>query len=152
MTKVNTSKKSWIISGLLTAGLLLGSSFAAANSDAKALLCDSNQHEVEMNPFIEIDFAATLKKLPDAKRKEAQSLSDYLATHDSDFETLMAKEDRLHDIVCHADVEVVTVNLLDKLSQQERTEAETLWQDIQKSQAEQDDKLERLHQLLNRAE
>lgn len=152
MTKVNTPKKYFIISGLLAASVLLTSNFAIAGN-AKAMLCSNDEDAFEaMYPFTDIDIEATIKKLPNSNRREAQSLMDYIDQHDVEFETLMDKEDRLQDIICESDVEVVTVNLLDKLSPTQREEAEMLWQEIKQNEVVQQSKFERLDKILDSAE
>lgn len=152
MTKVNKPKKYFIISSLLAASVLLTSNFAIAGN-AKALLCSNEEDAFEaMYPFTDIDLAATLKKLPSAKRSEAQSLMDYIEQNEVAFETLMDKEDRLQDIICESDVEVVTVNLLDKLSPTQRKEAEMLWLEIKQNESVQQSKFERLDKILDSAE
>lgn len=158
MTKVNTSKKSWIFSSLLMAGLLFSNTQAMAQS-AKDMLCNSsptNTSQMEempfdqMNPFVEIDFAATINKLPAKQKAEAQALMNKIEKEESDFEATANDEERLYDLVCNANTEIVSVNLLDKLSSAERTKAEKLWQDIKNNEADQEQKFEELYAILDR--
>jgi hypothetical protein len=173
MIKEVVSNKSVLLGSLLIASqVFINTQVFAAGP--KEMFCGESVNNSELafsendelllateNPFIEINYPATFKKLPVSKRKEADALyqqlkQEYKALDSKGFDVdelattkTMALEDKLNSLVCGANTELVTVNLLEKLSADKRKRAEALWQDIQNDSGNIEKKMDELFSMLD---
>lgn len=143
--KKKSFKKTNLVKGILLATLAFCGSAFAGDCSQQALQAGD---EVEFAPFMEVDYTATFAQLPEQTRTEAQTLlAEIDAIYDAIPEAmdngaedsvldeteqeLLEKEIRLEGLLDDAEVELVTVNLLDKLDAEQRARAEQLWDEIE---------------------
>lgn len=163
--KKKSFKKTNLVKGILFATLAFcGSAFASDCSECQLKAGD----EIELTPFMQVDYTATFAKLPEQSRTEAQSLlAEINAIYDAIPEAfdkdeeesaidemeqeLIEKEDQLGDLLEQADVDVVTVNVLDKLDAEKRARAEQLWDEIEEvaKTFDEDDSVQDVSEKLN---
>lgn len=146
--KKKSFKKTNLVKGVLMAALAFcGSAVYASDFSDESWLDEALSEEVALTPFTEVDYKAMFAKLPEQERGEAETLlTEIDAIYDAIPDTfdedpdmgfsdetekqLLEKEDRLADILKASNVDLVTVNLLDSLTPEQRERAEQLWDEI----------------------
>lgn len=161
-----SKKKAMVLTGLLTAASFFSSAQA---QDMRELLCSADVSAWEMDsqqvsPFIDIDYKAIYAKLDEYSRNEVIDIDrelqgsfallddGYIAESDESFRRLMQLEDRKHQIICDSGVEIVTIDLLSKLTPEQRAKALSLWEDVQKAEKTMRVKYAELDTLLENAD
>lgn len=149
MIKPLFSKKLFTKNNFLLS-LLLGMSVSAGNvlADSQQVFCPNVENYAERfafqdTPFYDFDEEKTLEQLPDNLAKEVLLLKAkldklYDGLDEETFELqdaskeaeLVAAEERMEKIFADVDVQFVEINLLDKLSDQDREKAVNVWCDI----------------------